>query len=314
MDGGIDNSRKLDVTVLMGGPSSEREVSMWSGRAVADALEKLGYNVTAGDISPGDLSILDRDNIDVVFIALHGQFGESGQVQQLCVDRKLPYIGSKPRPSQLAMDKAASKQIFKQAGLLTPDWMIIESFHSPDVYKAWLGEFDLPVVLKPVDGGSSFGVVIASDAQTRDDALEELLDTEGRVLIEKFVHGREITVGILGEETLPILEVVPGAEFYDFDAKYAADSGTKYNFDLGLGQDLIGRINTDAMTAHRSLGCRDLSRVDFILDENDDPQVLEINTIPGFTSHSLVPMAAARAGIGFDELVDRLIKLALMRR
>ncbi len=306
--GGID---MLDVTVLMGGPSSEREVSLMSGKAIADALERVGHAVTRSDIRPGDLGALGRDGMDVVFIALHGEFGESGDLQRLCEARGLRYTGSAPRASELAMDKAAAKQFFKQAGLNTPDWMIIEEFHPPQVYREWLRDLSLPVVLKPVDGGSSLDVTIARDEATRDDALDALLDDYGRAMLEKFVAGRELTVSILASEALPVLEIVPAREFYDFTAKYAEESGTRYVFDHGLSTEITQAAEEAALIAHRSLGCRDFSRVDFILDENSTLQVLEINTIPGFTSHSLLPMASERAGIGFDELVDRIVRMAM---
>jgi len=304
-------NRSLDVTVLMGGPSDEREVSLMSGTAIADALEKVGHKVTRADICPQDTSALDRPGIDVVFIALHGDFGESGQVQELCEQRGLRYVGSPPRAGELAMDKAAAKQIFKQSGLITPDWMILEEFHEPEMRKIWLAELPVPVVVKPVAGGSSIDVTIADDEASRDEAIEELLDKNGRVMIERFVPGREFTVGILGDRALPVLEIVPSRQFYDYVAKYADDSGTEYVFDHGLDEELTERLQREALTAHDSLGCRDLSRVDFVLDEEGLPEVLEVNTIPGFTSHSLVPKAARRAGISFEQLVDGLVAMAL---
>ncbi len=306
-------SRPLDITVLMGGPSSERAVSLISGKAIADALVRCGHRVTRADISPEDTSALDRKGIDVVFIALHGDFGESGEVQELCENRCLRYTGSPPRASELAMDKAAAKQIVKRAGIETPDWMIIEQYHSPQLFSKWLTEIEPPVVIKPVDGGSSVDITIAHNADMRDQAISELLDDYGRVMLERFVKGREITVGILGDRALPVLEIIPARPFYDYDAKYADDSGTKYVFDHGLDDETVHRIQQAALTAHNELGCRDMSRSDFILDADGVPQFLEINTIPGFTSHSLLPMAAARVGICFDELVDRIAAMAMQR-
>jgi D-alanine-D-alanine ligase len=306
-------SRPMDITVLMGGPSSERDISLISGEAVASALEQVGHAVTRSDISPSDTSALDRDGLDVVFIALHGDFGESGEVQTLCEQRGLPYIGSGPRASRLAMDKAAAKQIFKRSGLTTPDWMIVESYHSRQLVEQWLEEIPPPVVVKPVDGGSSVDIIIAQDAPAREEAMEALLEQYGRVMLERLVVGREMTVGILGEEALPVLEIVPGHAFYDKAAKYDDDAGTQYLFDHGLPQAVVDQLQADSLQAHAVLDCRDLSRVDFILDGENVPQILEINTIPGFTSHSLLPMAAANVGIGFGELVDRLAMMAQER-
>ncbi len=305
------SKESYDITVLMGGSSNEREISLLSGAEVASALKKAGHRVRKADITPSKTSALDRKGLDAVFIALHGEFGESGQVQQLCEQRGVRYTGSAPRPSQLGMDKAAGKQIFKRAGLTTPDWMIIEKFHDPEQVACWLKDIPVPVVVKPVDGGSSLDVFCCHDEPTRDLAIEEVMDTYGRAMLERFVPGREMAVAILGEEALPIIEIIPQREFFDYIAKYADDVGTRYVFDHGLDDETVARLNDDALTAHWALGCRDFSRVDFILDESGVPQVLEINTIPGFTTHSLVPMAAAKAGIDLPELVDRIVRMAM---
>ena len=307
-------AKLLDITVLMGGPSAEREVSFMSGTAIAEALERIGHRVTRADILPNDPSALDGKGIDVVFIALHGEFGESGGVQRLCEARHLRYTGSPPRASELAMDKAASKQFFRQAGLATPDWMIIEDFHSPQQYRPWLAELPPPVVLKPVDGGSSVDITIARSEASRDEALQDMLEKYGRAMLERLIEGRELTVGILGDQALPLLEVIPAREFYDYVAKYSDGAGTRYVFDHGLPDETVQAVQAAAIAAHQALGCRDMSRVDFILKADGELQVLEINTIPGFTSHSLLPMAAARAGIGFEELVDRIASMAAQRQ
>ncbi|MBS3734720.1 MAG: D-alanine--D-alanine ligase [Phycisphaerae bacterium] len=306
-------SGPLDITVLTGGPSSERAVSLASGAAVAGALERCGHRVTPADIDRTDATALDREGLDVVFIALHGDFGESGDVQDLCEQRHLAYTGSDATASRLALDKAAAKQLFRRAGLTTPNWMILEHYHVPSQMHRWLAELPPPVVCKPVDGGSSVDITIARDTAARDAALERLLDDYGRALVEAYVPGREVTVGILADEALPVLEVVPQGEFYDYRAKYADDAGTRYTFEHGLGDDVCARLQAAARTAHDALGCRDMSRVDFVLDEAGTAHVLEINTIPGFTSHSLLPKAAARVGVSFEALVNRLVALAAER-
>ena len=303
----------LDITVLMGGPSSERNVSLLSGAAVADALTRRGHKVCRADINPTDTTALERPGIDVVFIALHGQFGESGDVQELCEKANLRYTGSGPRASELAMDKAATKQAVKRLGVPTPDWMIVEEFHEPEQVAKWLPELDVPVVLKPVDGGSSVDVILARTRAQRDEALEALLDKYGRVMLERYVKGREFTVGILGDQALPVLEILPDGEFYDYRAKYSDEAGTSYTFDHGLDAAAVETLQANALATHRCLGCLDMSRVDFLLDENGVGWLLEINTIPGFTSHSLLPKAAARTGITFDDLCDRIAKMAMSR-
>ena len=304
----------LDVTVLMGGPSREREVSLQSGQAVADALQAAGHRVTRSDITPDDTRALDRPGIDVVFIALHGEFGESGEVQTLCEQRGLCYTGSPPNASHLGMDKAASKEHFLRAGLRTADWVLVKSADDPASVTTALDALSLPVVVKPLAGGSSVDVALCRTADQRTEAIENLLDVYGLAMVEQFVAGREYTVGILDETPLPVIEVVPQNSFYDYHAKYADDAGTQYIFEHGLDDETIARVQQDALTAHRSLGCRDLSRVDFILDEQGVWQVLEINTIPGFTSHSLVPKAAARMGLDFTTLCDRIVRLARRRQ
>jgi D-alanine-D-alanine ligase len=303
----------FDITVLMGGPSNEREISLLSGKAIAEALEQVGHRVTRADIHPGDTSALDRKGMDLVFIALHGDFGESGELQQLCEDRSLRYTGSSARASKLGMDKAAAKQICKRAGLVTPDWMIIEEFHDPALTREWLEDLSVPVVVKPVTGGSSLDVTLCHEEARRDAAVADLLDLYERAMIERLVSGREVTVGILGDETLPLIEIIPARPFYDYFAKYNDGGGTEFSFDHELAEDVVARCQADALKAHQTLGCRDISRVDFILDEQSAPQFLEINTIPGFTSHSLVPMAAAKAGIEFPQLADRIVQMAMTR-
>jgi len=303
----------FDITVLMGGPSFEREVSLMSGENVSTALEAAGHRVTRADVSPTNTSALDRAGIDVVFIALHGEFGESGEVQQLCEDRGLKYIGSSPRASMLGMDKVASKQLFRRSGLTTPDWTIIENFQHPDEARELVEKIPLPVVVKPIDGGSSVDTVISHDESTRSTAVENLLDTYDRCMIEKFVTGRELTVGILGKNPLPIIEIVTPHSFYDYSAKYEDDSGTEFVFPEDMDSETTQRIYNDAITAHEAINARDISRVDFILDTQGVLQVLEINTIPGFTTHSLVPLAARQAGIEMSALVDRIVKMAMKR-
>lgn len=300
----------LDITVLMGGPGSEREVSLMSGRAVAEALRRCGHQVTCADIRPDDTAALAREGIEMVFIALHGQFGESGQVQQLCQDRNLPYVGSDPIASALAMDKDTSKRLLRQAGLATPDWLVVDGSRRRGV--ELLAAVPPPCVLKPVDGGSSVDITIARDEPTRDAALEAMLAGYGRAMIEAFIPGREMTVGILDDKPLPVVEIRPAREFYDYVAKYE-DDATEYLVDPELTPAVREQLQAAGLLAHNALGCRDFSRVDFILTGAGVAQVLEVNTIPGFTSHSLLPKAAEAAGISFEQLCDRIVQLALAR-
>lgn len=306
------SKRVLDITVLMGGPSTEREVSLISGAAVAGSLVRNGHKVTTADISPEDLSALDRRGIDVVFIALHGDFGESGQVQRLCQQRGLTYVGSGPEASEMAIDKVASKERFRCAGLPTPGWVVIEQGSDAEQRNKAMAGFGLPCVLKPIDGGSSVDVTIARDAATACKAMEHLLSTYGRGLVEQYVAGREFTVGILDGAALPVIEIKTTREFYDYFAKYQ-DDATQYIVNPPLPAEAAARMSCAAQAASAALGCRDFCRVDFLMGADNTPYVLEINTIPGFTGHSLLPKAAAAAGIDFDQLTERIVRMALRR-
>ena len=300
--------KPLHITVLMGGPSAEREVSLKSGQAVADALASLGHAVQCSDISYDDLSALDAE-ADVLFIALHGAFGEDGQLQRILERRGLPFCGSGSEASALAMDKVASKRKFAEVGIPTPRFDVATAKRLPQALACW----SLPVVIKPTDQGSSVGCHIVGDHEALRERSAGLMAEHGSFLIEEFVRGRELTVGILGDQTLPIIEIRPRREFYDYDAKYI-DDDTEYVFDPDVSGELRERVERLSLVAHRALGCRDFSRVDWMIDEcRDEAFALEVNTIPGFTDHSLLPKAAERAGIGFAELCNRIVDLALDR-
>lgn len=304
------NKPVLDILVLCGGISSEREVSLESGAAVAAALLRVGHRVCTSDIAPSDFSALDRRPLDVVFPALHGYFGEDGQVQRLIETRGLAYVGSAPHAAELAMDKSRTKQKLLDAGIPTPAWRIAQ--HSaPEAWRSLSAEIGYPQVIKPVTGGSSVDCWICQNASEAMAALEKSLPGNGSMLIESCVRGAEITVGIIGEEPLPLIEVRPAVRFYDYQAKYKRND-TEYLFDIDLPGKCLDAARRAAQQCHRIIGARHLSRVDIMIDADTlEPMVLEINTMPGFTSHSLVPKAAARAGISFEDLCDHLCHMAL---
>ena len=304
--------RPLDILVLMGGPSTEREVSLVSGSAVADALASCGHKVRRADITPKDTSALDSQAPDVVFIALHGAFGEDGQVQRLCEARGLTYVGSPPRASELAMNKASAKDVYRSAGLNTPQSVLLERSYQSTARTEQLAGLGLPCVLKPVDGGSSVDIVIAKDPLQRDAAVVKLLGKYETLLAEQFIKGREFTVGVLGERALPIIEIRAKQAFYDYFAKYNDDS-TEYVFETGLDEATTARLLAASLAAHRALGCLDMSRSDFLLDDQGEIWILETNTIPGFTSHSLLPKAAGKVGLSFARLCEDLVKMAMDR-
>lgn len=296
----------LDVTVLAGGPGAEREVSLESGRAVSAALERIGHRVALCDIGPGDLTALDHE-ADFVFIALHGEFGEDGTVQELLDHRGIKYSGSGAAASRVAMDKVQTKRIFQQAGIPTPGFYEVNE----ETIDEAIGHLHAPCVVKPVSSGSSVDTFICHTDEAIRRAGADVVRKYGTALVERYIAGRELTVGILGALALPVCEIRTRRAFYDYAAKYL-DDDTQYLFDLDLSGKTIQRVQEIAGAAHEALSCRVFSRVDFMIDgRTNEPFVLEVNTIPGFTSHSLVPKAAARVGIGFDELCQRIIELSM---
>jgi len=296
----------LKVTVLAGGPGMEREVSLNSGQAVFEALQRIGHRVTLRDIGPDDSSALDLP-ADFIFIALHGEFGEDGTLQAELDGRGLRYSGSGAAASRLAMNKAEAKRYFLRAGVPTPDFKLADRVNLRDV----VSDVTLPVVVKPVSSGSSVDTSIVRTPDALLAAAALVVDRYGEALIEAYISGDEFTVGILGEQALPVCEIRTQREFYDYQAKYI-DDDTQYLFDLHLPEELLFRVQRIGLQAHQALGCRVFSRVDIMVDrETRQPYVLEVNTIPGFTSHSLLPKAAARVGIGFDQLCQRIIELSL---
>ena len=300
----------MKVTVLYGGPSAEREVSLVSGRAVIEGLQSVGHEVFGSDVSPEDLSGLDRP-ADVIFPVLHGQFGESGELQQILEERRLPFVGSGSAASRLGMNKANTKIAWENAGLPTPKWIYVNE----DTFDPAVGPEGLfaPCVVKAVDSGSSIDVYVCRTLDLAREATSRVVKKHGRAMVEQFIRGVELTVGILEEKPLAPIRIKAPDGFYDFDAKYKGQA-TEYHFDLGLPADVVESVREIARKAHQVVGSRDLSRVDFMVDEAHNPYLLEINTLPGFTPRSLLPKAAKHAGIDFGPLVDRLVKRAFARR
>jgi len=294
----------MKITVLYGGPSAEREVSLVSGRAVIDGLRQMGHDVFASDVSPADLAGLDEP-CDVVFPVLHGEFGESGELQEILEQRGIPFVGSGSLASRLGMDKVATKRAWQRAGLPTPAWEVITR-------AAPATTLPTPVVVKPVDSGSSIDVSICKTQLDADLASDRCLQHHLDALVEQFIDGPELTVGLLEEEPLDPIRIIVKREFFDYDAKYKG-CGTEHHFDLELPHQIALRCRDLAREANRIIGCRDLARVDIMLDQRLEPYLLEINTLPGFTPTSLLPEAAAHRGVSFGQLVDRLVRRAYAR-
>ncbi len=297
----------MRVTVLRGGPSAEREVSLVSGRAVAEGLRSMGHEVYESDISPHDLSGL-RYPAEVIFPVLHGEFGESGELQEIMEGRGLKFVGSGSKASRLGMDKVATKQAWEKAGLPTPPYRVITSLDEKIPEE--------PCVVKAIASGSSIDVFVckgsAQGPVKARDAVATVLRKHKRALVEKFISGPELTVGLLEEKPLAPIRIVPKREFFDYEAKYKA-SDTEHRFDTGLPAKIVEKCRELAQKANEVVGARDLARIDIMLDERHNPFLLEINTLPGFTPKSLLPEAAKHAGIEFGALVDRLVKRAAAR-
>jgi len=310
----------MRILVLMGGTSSEREVSLNTGRSVAQGLKSKGHDVVEYDLNPEkgrDISALFeqlKDSIDVVFIALHGGFGEDGTIQALLDLAGIPYTGSGVRSSALCMDKIATKIFFEYHRINTPPWFSLEPRDrnmdsTLDVIQR-IGGF--PVVVKPADQGSTIGVSIVTEAGDIERCIGLAREYSSRILVERYIEGRELSVPILGRQTLPIIEIRPKQGFYDYTRKYTRGM-TTYHCPAPIDEKVAMRIQSDALKAYTILGCADFGRVDLRLTNDGEPYFLEVNTIPGMTETSLVPMAAEAVGISFAELVDRIVASAMER-
>lgn len=305
--GGLAGMR---VAVLMGGISSEREVSLSSGRAVVTALERAGCMVVPVVVNDEEVRELDGLDVDVAFIAMHGYFGEDGGIQRLLESRGIPYTGSGVHPSMVAMDKVETKWVFIMSGLPTPEFMMLRLGQPLQELEGFIVEkLPMPLVAKPSRSGSSVGVSIIHDVSEISRALETAFQHDQKIIIERYVRGRELTVGILDDAALPVIEIRPAREFYDLSAKYE-DKGTCYITAPDIPRDVYGEAQRLALRAHHKIGCSGFSRVDMMLSEDMELFLLEVNTIPGFTERSLLPKAAEAAGIGFQELCRRIILLA----
>src|SRR5688572_3605140 len=304
---------KQTIAVLMGGPSSEREVSLRSGRAAAIALTATGHRVQEIDLRTDKEEELDAIKADVAFIALHGRFGEDGTIQTLLEKRRMPYTGSGPAASRLAMDKLESKRAFAKAGIETPAYQVLTRGDGPEELDACARSLGFPLVIKPRSEGSSVGVSVHRDRSRLSEGLELATRTGRTAIMERFIEGREMTVGILDDKPLPVIELRNQRDHFDYAAKYQ-DGATHVIVDPMLPQRDRVALQMTALRAHRALGCEGATRVDLFLSSLHQIQVLEVNTIPGLTERSLLPRAARAAGIAYDELCDTIIRLAFKRR
>jgi D-alanine-D-alanine ligase len=297
---------KFRITVMLGGPSAEREVSLRSGASVAEALRSRGHEVSELDPRTPGWKLPARTQ--VVFLALHGTYGEDGTVQAELDQLGVPYTGCDAAASRIAFDKALTKERCVAAGVPTAKHVLVSAATTP-----WPRGWNPPVVIKPVRQGSSVGLQFVERVAEWPAALAEALRYDSQVLVEEKIVGRETTVGVLAGEALPIVEIRPKAGAYDYRNKYTAGA-TEYLCPAPLDETTSQRVQAAGLAAFRAVGARDYARVDVMLRASGEPVVLEVNTLPGMTETSLLPKAAAAAGIGYAELCERMVKLACHRK
>ena len=305
--------KKEKITVLMGGTSAERDVSLDSGKACAKALTELGFDVTSLDAKDDFIEKLIKNKPDKVFNALHGRFGEDGSIQGLLEHLKIPYTHSGILSSAIAMDKLTSKKIFKDAKINSPEYLVIknlEDFKNSNI--------NYPCVIKPNNEGSSVGVYIFNELKkSNEDTVVSLLKKYNFLILEKYIPGREIQVAVMGSKALGAIEIIPTRSFYDYEAKYSSSAKTKHVIPVSMNEVDYKKILDTALQAHNTLGCRGVTRSDFRYNESDKVNkiyILEVNTQPGMTSLSLVPEIANYYGISFNELVKWIINDASINR
>ncbi|QHI70091.1 D-alanine--D-alanine ligase [Tichowtungia aerotolerans] len=297
----VENERLNKVAVLKGGISAEREVSLESGAAIAAGLRGAGYDVTEVDVQNRDFSV--PDGVEAVFIALHGTFGEDGGAQARLEELGISYVGAGVEASRIAFDKLLTEQVLKQLEVPVPGSEVLRAGQARTL--------PLPVAVKPPREGSSVGCHLVFEEKEWNDAVSEALTHDEEVLVQQFIPGREFTVGIVDREVLPVVEIVPEKGWYDYAAKYKEDT-TRYVVPAELGSEKTAEMQAIALKTFDALGARGFGRVDFRMTPEGELFVLELNTIPGFTSHSLLPKAAQAAGIEFPALCSRIMQTACL--
>ncbi len=317
---------KKRIGVLMGGLSAERDVSIRSGLAIYQSLEELGYNAVLVDVGKDIMAVLKKEKVKLAFLALHGGTGENGAIQGLLEVLGIPFTGSGILASALAMDKEVSKKIFSFHGLPVAPYMVIKKgkktkksrtekkesdksgvFQFPDYP---MPSFDLPWVVKPAAEGSSIGVSIIKEAEDLHSCMEKTFSHGRRLIIEKFIDGKEVHIGVLGDKVLGGVEVRPSLEFYNYEAKYTSGM-TEYIMPPEIDEETSGIVESMALKAHHALQCSGATRVDFMIGEENSPYILEVNTLPGMTATSLLPKIAKSAGLSFKDLIEEMVRFAV---
>ena len=291
------------VLVLMGGWSNEREISLISGKFVFDSLVSSNVDAIRLDLKKNNIDKINEINPDRVFIVLHGKGGEDGDIQRYLDNLSIPYTGSDSKSSEICMNKRTTKKILLENNIPTPFFKKIDKNHE---YKDIENNFNYPFVIKPSSEGSSIGVHIVDNKESYQKAIDENKEISNDFIVEQYVDGNEYTVGIIDNIALPSIKLVPPGKFYDYDAKYNS-SKTQYICPSGLDKDMEDYIRKLSLKCFKTLNCKGWGRVDLIIDSENNPWIIELNTVPGMTKHSLVPMAAKQNNISFDDLVIKIL-------
>ncbi|MFI5303382.1 MAG: D-alanine--D-alanine ligase [Nitrospiria bacterium] len=300
------------IGVLMGGDSAEAEVSIKTGSAILNVLLKNGYRAVPIQMNRSVCRTLEMESIEIVFNGLHGKGGEDGTIQGLLETLRIPYTGSGVLASALGMDKVASRKIFIFHRIPVPEFFLFNQTEK-DKIRTDTVSFQLPWVIKPCREGSSVGVSIVEKQEEIQPAMSEAFRFDSEILIEPYIRGRELQVGILDDSALGIIEIRTKRKFYDYTAKYVPGM-SEHIFPAPLPADLEVKLKSIGLAAHRALGCKGYSRADFLIDKNDNPYLLEVNTLPGMTETSLLPEIARGVGITFDRLIERILAPALQKK
>ncbi len=308
----------LKIAVLYGGTSGEREVSLSTGKGIINALKKNGHEVVDIDFHPDRLNEILNLNVDLVFIGLHGRYGEDGKIQGLLDMLEIPYVGSGVLASALAMDKAKSKQIFSQYGIATARSKTyqVNANTLTEISEAIKKDFKPPFVIKPNQEGSTLGLTIVKDIVQIEEGVEKAIHSDDTILVEDYIAGREMTVPVVGkqggEQALPVIEIIPKSDYYDFESKYQP-GGSEHIVPAQLPEEMTEKLQKHAVLAHQLLGCDVYSRVDFIVTNENEAVILEVNTLPGMTPTSLFPDSAKKIGWSYEEMVERFVELSIKK-
>ncbi len=307
----------LKIAVLYGGISKERDVSISSSKGIIDALKANGHEVIGIDFHPDRLHEIIELNVDLVFISLHGKFGEDGSIQGLLEMLNIPYVGSGVMASAVAMDKFKAKQLFKVVNIPIARgerYRVTDQTNINDLVEKIHHNFELPFVVKPNREGSTLGLTIVTNKDQTEQAIKKAVQSDEFILVEQFIKGKELTVPVMGkmneEIALPIIEIIPKNELYDYESKYA-EGGSEHIIPAQISEELTTKIKEFAVKAHQVLGCETYSRADFLLTDEGVPYILEVNTLPGMTPTSLFPDSARTNNISYNEMIETLVQLTV---